>query len=158
MNRSQLHKGLRLVSLLEAAKGLLVLLVGFGLLAFIHKDLHLAMEQLVRHFHLNPANRYPRIFLDLADHITDRQLWGMALFAVLYALVRFVEACGLWRQRPWAEWFGLLTGAMYVPIEIFEILRGVTWPKILLLVVNAGIVAYLSFVVYQTRQNHGQVE
>jgi len=92
MKREQGKGGLRIASLFEAAKGLLVVLVGFGLLAYIHKDLHFAAEQLVRHFHLNPASRYPRIFLDLADHVTDGQLWLMAFFALLYATARFVEA------------------------------------------------------------------
>jgi uncharacterized membrane protein (DUF2068 family) len=147
-----LKDGIRVVSLFEAAKGLLVLLSGFGLLTYIHKDLHLAAERLVRHFHLDPASRYPRIFLDLADHVTDTQLWTLALFALFYATVRFVEAYGLWRQRHWAEWFAVLTGGIYVPLELFELLRGVTWPKVTLLTVNAGIVAYLSFVLYQAQR------
>ncbi|MGE5808080.1 MAG: DUF2127 domain-containing protein [Nitrospirota bacterium] len=147
-----LKDGLRVVSVFEAAKGLLVLLVGFGLSAYIHKDLHLAAERLVRHFHLNPASRYPLIFLDLADHVTDTQLWVLALSALLYASVRFVEAYGLWRQRYWAEWFAVLAGGIYIPIELFELTRGVSWPKVTLLIVNAGIVAYLSLILYQTRQ------
>jgi uncharacterized membrane protein (DUF2068 family) len=147
-----LKDGLRVVSVFEATKGLLVFLTGFGLLAYIHQDLHFAAERLVRHFHLNPASRYPRIFLDLADHVTDAQLWALAFSAMLYASVRFVEAYGLWRQRPWAEWFAVLTGGIYIPLELFEITRGVTWPKAVLLIVNAGIVAYLSLVLYQSRQ------
>src|SRR5208337_461028 len=126
--KSHLKGGLRVVALFEAAKGLLVVLVGFGLLAFIHKDLHSAAEQLVRHFHLNPASHYPEIFID-AVRKTDRHLWAMAFSALLYSVVRVVEACGLWHQRQWAEWFGLLTGSIYIPIEVFEIIRGVTWPR-----------------------------
>ena len=152
MEHEQVKGGLRVVSIFEAAKGLLVLLTGFGLLAYIHKDLHLAAERLVRHFHLNPASGYPRIFLDLADHVTDAQLWVLALAALLYAAARLVEAYGLWHERKWAEWFGLLTGGMYVPLELFEIAHGVTWPKTILLIVNTGVVGYLSFIVYQARQ------
>jgi uncharacterized membrane protein (DUF2068 family) len=152
MEQEREKNGLRIVSIFEATKGLLVLLTGFGLLAYIHKDLHLAAEQLVRHFHLNPASRYPRIFLDLADHVTDGQLWLMALFALLYAVVRFVEAYGLWRQRHWAEWFGLLMGGIYIPLELVEIMRRVTWPRSILLIVNVGIVSYLYFILYQSRQ------
>jgi len=150
--------GLRIVSLFEAAKGVLVLLTGFGLLAYIHKDLHLAAERLVRHFHLNPASRYPRIFLDLAGHVTDAQLWLMALSALAYALVRFIEAYGLWHERKWAEWFGLFAGGLYVPIELYEIAHGVTWPKTALLVVNVSIVGYLSFIVSQARQERKHTE
>lgn len=152
MEHTQIQRGLRIVSVFEAAKGLLVLLVGFGLSAYIHKDLHLAAERLVRHFHLNPASRYPLIFLDLADHVTDGQLWLMAFFALLYAVARFIEAYGLWRERRWAEWFALLAGGMYIPIELFELARGVTWPKTVLLIVNAGVVGYLAFVMFQARQ------
>ena len=152
--RERVTGGLRVVSIFEATKGLLILLAGFGLLAYIHKDLHIAAEQLVRHFHLNPARHYPRIFLDLADHVTDAQLWVLALSALLYAVVRFIEAYGLWLQRRWAEWFGLVSGGIYVPIEIFEVARKVTWPRVTLLIVNAMIVAYLSFIVYQAR--HGR--
>ena len=147
-----LKDGLRIVSVFEAIKGLLVLLAGFGLLAYIHQDLHFAAERLVRHFHLNPASRYPRIFLDLAGHVTDAQLWTLALSALLYAVVRFVEAYGLWYERHWAEWFAVLTGGIYVPLELFEITRGITWPKTVLLIVNTGIVAYLSLVLYRSRQ------
>ena len=145
--------GLRVVSIFEATKGLLVLFTGFGLLAFIHQDLHLAAEQLVRHFHLNPASRYPRIFLDLADHVSDGQLWVMALSALAYSLVRFVEAYGLWLQRSWAEWVALVSGCMYVPIELFEVISKITWPRVTLLSVNAGIVAYLAFILYRSRQH-----
>ncbi len=151
MKQERIKDGLRIVSSFEATKGLLVLLTGFGLLAYIHEDLHLAAERLVRHFHLNPASRYPLIFLDLAGHVTDRQLWFMALFALLYAVVRFVEAYGLWHERRWAEWFGLFSGGIYVPLELFEIARGVTWPKAVLLIVNVGIVGYLYLILYQSR-------
>jgi uncharacterized membrane protein (DUF2068 family) len=145
--------GLRVVSLLEAAKGLLVLLTGFGLLAFIHKDLNLAAEQLVRHFHLNPASHYPRIFIDLANHLNAGKLWAMAFAAPIYSVVRFVEAFGLWLDREWAKWFGLLTAGLYVPIELFKVIRGATWPKLTVFIVNVGIVGYLAYVLYQSRLN-----
>ncbi len=151
MEREHEKGGLRIVSIFEAMKGLLVLLTGFGVLAYIHTDLHLAAEQLVRYFHLNPASRYPRIFIDLAGHVTDGQLWLMALSALLYAVVRFVEAYGLWHERRWAEWFGLLLGGIYIPLELFEITRGVTWPKAVLLIVNVVIVGYLYAILYQSR-------
>jgi uncharacterized membrane protein (DUF2068 family) len=157
MFRDHPKEGLRVVSLFEAAKGLLVLLTGFGLLAYIHQDLHLAAEQLVRHFHLNPASHYPRIFIDLADHVSDGQLWVMALSALLYSVVRFVEAYGLWHQRQWAEWFAVLTGGMYIPVELFELIRKITWPRLTVLSVNAGIVAYLAYLLYQSRQDSKQV-
>jgi uncharacterized membrane protein (DUF2068 family) len=153
MFRNNSKSGLRVVSIFEATKGLLVLLTGFGLLAYVHQDLHVAAEQLVRHFHLNPASHYPQVFIDLADHVSDGQLWIMALSALLYAVVRFVEAYGLWLQRSWAEWFALLTGGMYIPIELFEVINKITWPRVTVLSVNAVIVAYMATILYRSRQH-----
>jgi uncharacterized membrane protein (DUF2068 family) len=148
-----MHKGIRIVACFEGAKGLLVLLVGLGLLEFIHKDLHLVGEQIVRQFHLNPARHYPRIFIDAINNLTDGQLLAMAFSALLYSAVRFVEAIGLWLQRQWAEWFGLLTGGLYIPVELFEITRRITWPKVTVLIVNAGVVGYLGYILYKSGQN-----
>ncbi len=139
-------RGLHIVALFEGAKGLLVLLAGFELLTFIHKDVHAAAMRLVEHIHLNPASHYPRIFLDLTEHISDTKLWGMALAAALYSAVRTIEAVGLWLRKSWAEWFAVLTGGMYIPVEIYEVARHVTWPKVTVLIVNVGVVSYLLFV------------
>jgi uncharacterized membrane protein (DUF2068 family) len=147
-----LAKGLRLIALLEAAKGALVLLTGAGLLSLIHKDLHLAAVQLVQHLHLNPASHYPEIFINLADRTTDIQLWAVALDAILYAIIRFAEAIGLWMQLQWAKWFALLTGGIYIPIEVYEVLYGISWPKVAVLIVNVIIVAYLLFSVMRSEK------
>lgn len=138
--------GLHVVALFEGAKGLLVLLVGFELLTYIHKDINEAAMHLVKHLHLNPASHYPRIFLDLMEHIDDTKLWSMALAAAMYFVVRIIEAVGLWLRKTWAEWFAVLTGGMYIPVEIYEVAIKVTWPRITVLVINLGVVSYLLFV------------
>jgi uncharacterized membrane protein (DUF2068 family) len=140
------------VALFEAAKGLLVLVVGCGLLSFIHKDLGEAAVALVKVLHLNPAQHYPSIFIDAADRVTDMQLWIMALSALLYAAVRMVEAYGLWTGQQWAEWFGVLSGGIYIPLELLEASRELTWPRITVLVVNVGVVAYLANVLLRSRK------
>ena len=146
--------GLRIVATMEAMKGLLVLLAGCGLLSVVHKDLHLAAVHLVQVLHFNPAKHYPSIFIDAADRVTDLQLWMLAFSALLYSLIRFVEAYGLWQQMQWAEWFGLLSGAMYIPLEIFETSREFTWPRITVLLVNLGVVGYLGDALLKSRKPH----
>ena len=145
-------RGLRVVAVFEGAKGLLVLSAGFGVLAFIHRDLHSAAVELVRHFHLNPARHYPMIFIDAANRLTDERLWAIAFLALLYSIARFVEAVGLWLQRQWAQWFGFLTSVIFIPVELFEIVRRVTWPKATVLTVNTAIAVYLAYVLYRSKQ------
>jgi uncharacterized membrane protein (DUF2068 family) len=135
--------GLRSIAVFEAGKGLLVLLVGCGLLALIHHDLQAHAEALVRHFHLNPASRYPRIFLHAADALTNVRLWLLAAGAAAYALLRFLIAYGLWRQRSWAKWLAAISEGIYLPVEIYELFGRVTWPKVTVLVTNIAIVTYM---------------
>lgn len=142
-------RGLRVVAFFEGAKGLLVLLAGFELLSFIHKDIHEAAIRLVEHLDLNPASHYPRIFLDLINRINDTNLWSMAIAAAMYSLMRMVEAVGLWLRKSWAEWFAVLTGGMYIPVEIFEVVHKTTWPRVTVLVVNLGVVSYLLLVMFK---------
>jgi uncharacterized membrane protein (DUF2068 family) len=141
--RKPYPRGLHVVALLEGTKGLLVLLVGFELLSFIHKDIHEVAMRLVEHIHLNPASHYPRIFLDLTEHINDSKLWSIAIAAAMYSVVQMIEAVGLWFRKSWAEWFATLTGGMYIPVEIFEVAHSATWPRVTILVVNFGVVTYL---------------
>lgn len=138
------HRGLCVIALWEALKGILVLVVGFAMLTFIHQDLEQVAEKLVKHLHLNPASRIPRIFEAAAQRTTDTQLRFLALGAMLYSAMRFIEAYGLWRNRVWAEWFALITSGMFLPVEIFELARKPSWIKLLILLSNAAVVIYLS--------------
>jgi uncharacterized membrane protein (DUF2068 family) len=145
--------GLHIVALFEAAKGAVVILAGLGLLALIHRDVQAVAESFVRHIHLNPARHFPHIFLDAAARATDARLWAMALTAMLYAAIRFAEAYGLWRKQLWAEWFGILSGALYLPVEIYELTLSVSVVKMCILLVNLIVVGWLSCVRWQAK--HG---
>lgn len=150
-----LNKGVRVVAVFEAAKGLLIFLAGFGLLSIVHQDAQQVAEDIVRHFHLNPASRYPRIFIDVARNISDSQLWLMAGFALAYASIRLIEAYGLWRERRWAEWLAVLSAGIYVPIEVYELLSGISWIKVSTLTVNICIVVYMSYALKQPLRDRG---
>ena len=136
-------QSIRVIAMFEAAKGGLVLLAGFGLLGLIHRDVGRLAEELVRHFHLNPASRFPRIFVEAAAKSNDTILVLLACAAFAYAAFRLVEAFGLWHQRRWAEWLGAVSGSVYIPIELYELMHGVSWPKVMLLTVNLACVVYL---------------
>src|SRR5215510_14611307 len=70
--------GLKAADRFEALKGLLVILAGLGLLAFIHHDAQAFAERLALHLHLNPARHYPRIFIEAAGRLTDARNWFIA--------------------------------------------------------------------------------
>jgi uncharacterized membrane protein (DUF2068 family) len=66
--------------------------------------------------------------------------------AFLYSIVRFVEAYGLWRMRTWAEWFAIISGGIYIPLEVLKVAAHVSRLRVLALVLNVAIVTYLLYV------------
>lgn len=147
------HKrGLRTIAAVEAFKGAIVLIIGFGLLSFLGRDADVFAEHLVNRLHLNPAHHYPHVFIQAMADVTDSGLWLLAGLAALYSLLRFVEAYGLWYHRRWAEWLAALSGGVYVPVEIYEIAHRASWLKIGALVVNLAIVAYMVWLLTENRR------
>lgn len=147
----RLTDGLRTVSLLEAAKGAVVLLVGLGLFSLIHQDVQSFAERLVLHAHLNPAAHYPHIFLDLSRQVTDTRLWQLAIAAAAYSLVRFIEAYGLWHRQRWGQWFAALSGGVYIPIELVELVKNPDWISVGALLLNTAIVAFMAYSLYREK-------
>lgn len=135
--------GLRIVALFEAMKGTVVLLAGFGVLLSVDHGAEPIGDALVRHLHLNPAKAVPRIFLELMNNVSDRQLQALAAGALAYAVLRLAEAVGLWRARAWAEWLSAVSGAIYVPFELYELARGVTPLRVVMLLANLAVVVYM---------------
>jgi len=134
---------IRIVALFEAAKGALVLMAASGLLLLIHRDVHAVAATIIEHLHLNPASRYPRIFLDAVGDPHNSRLVLLAIGAAAYALVRFVEAYGLYGEKPWAEVLAAVSGSIYVPFELAELVRRPTWPGAVLLALNLIVVGLM---------------
>jgi uncharacterized membrane protein (DUF2068 family) len=137
--------GLHVIAIFEAAKGILVLLVGLGLLSLIHNGAQNVGEEIVERFHLNLARKHPRILIYAATHLNNSQLRLLAIAALIYSTVRFIEAFGLWRMRRWAEWFAILSGGVYLPLEMYELIHHATLVKAVVLAINVVIVAYLIY-------------
>ena len=139
-------KGIHIIALFEACKGIIILLAGFALLKLVHGELQLIADNVVRHLHMNPARHYPHIFLDAIAGISDSKIKYLALFAFLYSVIRFTEAYGLWHFKTWAEWFAILSGGIYIPVELFGLFRHATFIKGSIFIINLFIVLYLIYV------------
>jgi uncharacterized membrane protein (DUF2068 family) len=133
----------RAVAVFEAVKGVLVLIAAGALTHFLRSDFQSSIEELVRHFHLNPARHYPRVFVDTVLNFGSAHLIALSAGALAYAMVRFVEAYGLWHGRTWAWGFGILSAALYVPFELVGLTRHLSWSGLVVLAINLGIVMVL---------------
>ncbi|MEZ0238315.1 MAG: DUF2127 domain-containing protein, partial [Methylophilaceae bacterium] len=59
------------------------------------------------------------------------------------SLVFFIEAHGLWHGKRWAEWFTALSGAMYLPFELREIVSSHSGLAVAALLINGLVVALM---------------
>lgn len=148
------HRALKLVALMEAVKGFIVFGAGFGLLALLHRDARHVAESLVTRLHISPEQHFAGIFLNAAAHVTDARLWGLAALAIAYSALRWTEAWGLWFNRRWAAWLGAASGAIYVPIEVYELWGKPGAIKAATLALNVAVVAYLVWTLRQERRAH----
>lgn len=137
--------GERLIAVFEAFKGILVLLAGFGLIELIHHDAAEFAEELIQHLHLDPAAHYPHIFLEVANNASNAKLWSFAALAFAYTLIRFFEGYGLWNNLRWAKWLAAVSGGIYVPFEVYEVITKSSWLPIAALLLNISFVVYLLY-------------
>ena len=75
--------------------------------------------------------------------VKPHSLVVLALFASVYALVSIFESVGLWRERRWAEYLTVLSTAGFLPFEIDELVKRVTFVRGGALGVNLAIFVYL---------------
>jgi uncharacterized membrane protein (DUF2068 family) len=156
------HFGLRGIALLEAGKGAIAILVAVWLVSLLHKDIQNVAEHLLGFLHkifrLNPDGHLAREIIRGARRVTRGNLDLWIGGTLLYSTIRFVEAAGLWMEKQWAEWFALVSGCLYLPIEIYELAHHATPIKWTVFATNLLIVAYLAWLLRDSHKSRKQAE
>ena len=78
--------------------------------------------------------------------VTDMNPHTVGLFAIValvYAVLYSIEGYGLWENARWAKYLTVISTSLFVPLELWELWRHFSWPKVAALVINLLIVAYL---------------
>ncbi|MFZ0912726.1 MAG: DUF2127 domain-containing protein [Candidatus Korobacteraceae bacterium] len=143
------HKGgLRTVAVFEACKGALALASAYFLIVMIRRDVDFeeAAEHILFSLHINPSRHWSQEFLHAADKISGTSLVMIGAIAITYAILRFAEGYGLWRQRAWAEWLAIVSGCVYIPFEIYKVIRRPNQLHWAVLGINILVVLYIAWV------------
>ena len=139
------HFGLRGVAVFEALKGLLALSIGVWVLTLMHKDVYQVAEHVLRKLHISLDRHFAQRILHAANAITDRNLWVFFAGVVAYTAVRLTESIGLWLEKEWAEWFALISGGLYLPFEVYELIKHHSAVTAGVLIINILIVLYMGW-------------
>lgn len=141
---------LRLIALFKLLKTALLIALGIGALRLIHMDVAAVLEHFVLRLGLDPGGRYVGSALEKAANLTPDKVASVAIGSFIYAGLFLTEGIGLWMLKRWAEWLTVIITSSLLPVEVYEIFHHSSVGKILVLLLNIGIVAYL---IYQMRRN-----
>jgi uncharacterized membrane protein (DUF2068 family) len=146
------HLGLRGVAVFEACKGLIALAAGIWLFTMRHKDMSLVADRLLRLLHIAPQRHISQRVLGAAGKLDTHTIWLIFSGVLVYVIVRFVEAVGLWMELEWAEWFALLSGCLYLPWELYALTHHATALKWGIFGINLIIVLYLAWLLFDSHK------
>jgi uncharacterized membrane protein (DUF2068 family) len=151
----------KLLILIAAYKGLQTLLfvaVGIGALRLVHKDVGGVFEALRDSLHFSPESRFVNFLLDQAALVNDPMLRRIGVVAFSYAALSLSEGVGLYLEKAWGEVLTLAITASFLPWEIFEVCRRLTWVRVGLLLINTLVFFYLFKLVANRRKPIEQQE
>jgi uncharacterized membrane protein (DUF2068 family) len=60
-----------------------------------------------------------------------------------YAVLELVEGIGLWLLKRWGEYFAVVATAIFLPLEIHDLIKGVTLTRTVTFAINVAAVVYL---------------
>ena len=135
-------EALRSVALIEFIKGAIVLAAAISLYWLDPSDV---TEAFLNFVHISPDHHFARLLFAFADRLSDIKEWQVIAGASCYSGLRFAESYGLWRARPWAEWIALVSGAIYLPIEIKLLAHRLSLFHAGIFVVNVAIVLFMFY-------------
>ncbi|MNV52357.1 hypothetical protein D3C71_1444440 [compost metagenome] len=135
------HPGLAAIALLEAGKAIAAFLAAAGLEISGPAPLRNIINALIHRMGGDPENG---AFSSLLGMITPDTVHFGAAALVAYGLLRTLEAWGLWRAKAWASWLGCISAALYLPLDVYAIIKHPGWASWLLLAVNVLVVWVLA--------------
>ena len=143
-NGGQRHdRFLLVIAVYKVLYALLFILIGLGAQRLLHRDIADQVEQMARHLRFNPESHLVIFILEKASLLNDPLLRRIGFFAFSYAGITLAEGVGLYLEKAWGEYLTLAITASFLPLEIFEIFRRVTWIRAGLLAINALVFFYL---------------
>ena len=136
-----------LIAVYKFLHALLFFAIGIGAHRLLHKDVADQVELLARHLRFDPESRLVNFVLEKASLVNDPALRRIGFVAYCYAAVTLIEGIGLYLEKAWGEFLTLAITGSFLPWEIFEIVRRITWIRVGLLTANILVFGYLLRVV-----------
>jgi uncharacterized membrane protein (DUF2068 family) len=138
-----------MIAVYKLLGALLFIAIGVGALRLVHRDVDDVVWRMIFDLHFNAEWRVVHFILDKASLLNDPLLRRIGFAAFCYAALGILEAIGLYLEKAWGEILTLIITASFLPFELHEIMRRLTWVRGGLFVVNAIVLLYLLKVIVE---------
>src|SRR4029077_16543339 len=125
-----------------------------GALSLLHKDVAAEIAQWLDALRVDPHNHYIQMLLEKLGMGEERKLKALSVGSFFYSALFLTEGVGLSLRKRWAEYLTIISTASLLPLEIYEIVKRASVPRIVVLIANIAIVVYLVIEVRRTRNIH----
>src|SRR5665648_275962 len=143
---------LRFLAVDRGVRGFLLLALAYGVWRFDGSRRALkqvlnsylpTLEPLAYKFGVDLEESAPVRLIQQAFTARHSTLLLVALGVLAYGILELVEAYGLWFKKRWGEYVAVVATALFVPLEIHEIIVKVSWLRISALIINLFAIAYI---------------
>ncbi len=139
--------GLRIIAFYKLFHGFLLFGVSFGIFHLVHVNLDDVAREFLAKTRLDSSNRQIQFILEKFVNLSPKTIETFGVAALLSSTLTLIEGFGLWFGKRWAEYLVILGTGIFLPWEIYHIIRHPTPIKLGFFAINLIIVAYLVVVV-----------
>lgn len=143
--RPEYPSTLYLIAAFKLFKGLFLLAVAVAALKLGPRGVTIEAYRWADIFRVDYENRLFRRLLVWLSLFNEQKLRELSLGTFFYAALFLTEGTGLALRKRWAEYFTTVVTGSFLPLEIYELVRRVTFARGILLALNVAVVIYLVF-------------
>jgi uncharacterized membrane protein (DUF2068 family) len=146
------------IALFKLVKAILLIALGVGAFSLVFEhDTVRTLRHLLSDLEIDPSRPLLTKAIAKISGLDNRRLEQVGVGTFVYAIIFLVEGTGLLLRRRWAEYLTIIVTASFIPYEVYELFHKASVLKVVGLVANVLIVAYLVLRLWHERhEKHAQ--
>jgi uncharacterized membrane protein (DUF2068 family) len=143
---------LRLLALERGIRGILLVALAYGVYKFegsrdslqrVFDDYLPRLTPVARHAGVDLQSTGPVRLIQKALTTNPHTLTLVSLGVLAYGALELLEAVGLWLMKRWGEYVAVVGTAIFIPLEVYELLERITWLRVTAFALNIFAVVYI---------------
>jgi uncharacterized membrane protein (DUF2068 family) len=143
---------LRLLAVERGIRGVLLVALAYGVYRFegaqdslqrVFDDYLPRLRPVAEHAGVDLQSTGPVRLIEKALAADPHTLTLVSLGVLAYGALELLEAVGLWLMKRWGEYVAVVGTAVFIPLEVYELLERVTWLRVVALALNVFAVVYI---------------